>query len=126
MPRINEGKDVIIFAHSSGGTFTGGAKTSLAKSARKARGQKGGVLGLVYISFALTPEGQTQLEYMGGQWPAFIKLDNVSVDIVYNQLLVLKLTYCSLAKDSSLSTQSSRRSTMTQTHPSTRSWSRPT
>jgi hypothetical protein len=46
-------------------------------SEREARGEKGGVIGVVFLSSALTPAGMTQLDYMGGAWPPFVKADTV-------------------------------------------------
>ena len=45
---------------------------SLSKRARESRGEKGGVLGIVYTSSALPTAGTSQLEYLGGSWPPFI------------------------------------------------------
>lgn len=78
LPLIDAGKDIVVFAHSYGATSLSGADRHLSKAERAASGQSGGVLGLIYISFALVPDGQSQVDYLGGAWPPFIKLDHVS------------------------------------------------
>lgn len=75
LPLIDQGKDVLIFAHSFGATACSGANGGLTRSAREGRGLKGGVIGIVYISFAFCQDGQSQLAYLGGVWPPFCKLD---------------------------------------------------
>lgn len=79
LPLLHESRDVIIFAHSLGATTLGGASEPVGKPQREARGAKGGVLGLVYMSFAFVKEGQTQLEFLGGAWPAFCKVGSVRI-----------------------------------------------
>ncbi len=79
MPLINDGKDVVVFAHSFGATSLSGADRSLSKHQRSENGLSGGILGLIYISFAMCTDGQSQLEYLGGTWPAFCKLDHVRI-----------------------------------------------
>ena len=78
LPLIDDGKDVVVFAHSFGATSLSGAAHHLSKSERTVEGLSGGILGLIYISFALTPDGQSQFDYCGGAWPPFIKADHVS------------------------------------------------
>lgn len=78
LPLLHEGKDVVVYAHSLGATCLGGATEAVAKSDRVAEGKSGGVLGFVYMSFAFVTEGQSQLEFLGGAWPPFCKVDVVS------------------------------------------------
>jgi len=77
LPLINEGKDVVVFAHSFGATCLSGADRQLSKAERASQGLKGGVVGLAYISFALAKDGASQIEYLGGTWPPFCKLHYV-------------------------------------------------
>lgn len=77
LPLIDAGKDVVVFAHSYGATSLSGADRHLSKAERAASGQPGGVVGLIYISFALVPDGQSQVDYLGGTLPSFIKIDQV-------------------------------------------------
>jgi len=83
LPLLDQGKDVIVFAHSFGATSLGGAEQPVAKAQRAAQGEHGGVLGLVYISFAFVSEGDSQLAYLGGQWPPFCKVDTVCGTMVF-------------------------------------------
>ena len=78
LPLINEGKNVVVFAHSFGATSLSGAGQKLSKYERKDAGLSGGVLGLIYISFAMVTDGQSQQEYLGRVWPPFCKLHHVS------------------------------------------------
>lgn len=76
-PLVKEGKEVIVFAHSSGATFFGGKRVG--GMLKVNGGENGGVLGIIYISGALTPDGITQADYMGGQLPPFCKVDSVGL-----------------------------------------------
>lgn len=73
-----ERKDVILAVHSFGGIVGGGAAVGLSKADRSAQKLPGGVLGLIYIAGNITHEGQTMFDSVGGQWPPWLKLDNVS------------------------------------------------
>lgn len=78
LPLLDDGKDVIVFAHSFGATCLTGAGQRLFKHQRKADGLPGGIFGLIYFSFAMCVDGQSQIEYLGGKWPPFCKLHHVS------------------------------------------------
>ena len=78
IPLIDAGKDVIVFAHSFGATCLSGASNKLSKAERTKDGKAGGIFGLVYISFALVPDGVSQFDYLGGTWPPFVQKDHVS------------------------------------------------
>ncbi|KAK4956445.1 hypothetical protein LTR10_005970 [Elasticomyces elasticus] len=80
LPLIKEGKEVIVFAHSFGATCMSGSKSNVSKSARKAKGEAGGVVGIIYISGCLAPDGVSQIEYTGGAdtVPTFLKIDHPS------------------------------------------------
>lgn len=73
----DEHKDVVILAHSYGGVVGGAAATGLDRPARRAQGQAGGVIGLIYIAGNVTLEGESLLEAVGGEYPPFIKVDKV-------------------------------------------------
>ncbi|KAK6428527.1 hypothetical protein LTR95_015329 [Oleoguttula sp. CCFEE 5521] len=74
-PILDAGKDVVIYAYSYGGTVFGNDGPSFVKSEREVRGEKGGIVGIVYMSIATVPAGMGQLEFMGGTWPPFIAVD---------------------------------------------------
>lgn len=72
-----EHKDVVVIVHSFGGIVGGGAAVGLSKTDRLAQNLEGGVLGLIYIAGNITHEKQTMFDSVGGQWPPWLKLDNV-------------------------------------------------
>ena len=75
----NDGKDVIILCHSYGGIPAGGAAYGLSKSARNHRGKTGGVLGLIYLTAFVVPEGESLVNYLGGRHPPYFLADNVCI-----------------------------------------------
>lgn len=79
LPLVEQGKDVVIFAHSFGGIVAGGAAKSLDKQTRKSQGQAGGVIGLVYIAGNIVLDNESLADVSGGQYPPFIKLDRVRI-----------------------------------------------
>lgn len=79
LPLINEGREVVVFAHSFGATSLSGADQKLSRQQRSQSDLSGGILGLIYISFAMCTDGQSQLEYLGGTWPPFCKLNHVRI-----------------------------------------------
>lgn len=76
-PLLDAGKDILVYAYSSGGSQTGTTGPSWVKSEREAQGQKGGAIGIVYHSCAPVPAGVDQLTFMGGAWPPFVKANIV-------------------------------------------------
>ena len=78
-----DGQDVVILCHSYGGIPGGGAVRGLSKTSRYKEGKKGGVIGLMYMSAFVVPEGQSLLEYMGGQHPPYLLRHTVSLSIFY-------------------------------------------
>jgi pimeloyl-ACP methyl ester carboxylesterase len=79
LPLIEEqGKDVVVFAHSFGGVVAGGAAAGLCKTTRRKRNEEGGVIGLIYLVGGIVGEGERFLDVVGGAYPPFIKEGNVS------------------------------------------------
>lgn len=79
LPLIEEqGKQVIVFAHSFGATSCSGGKNGLVRSSREKKGLKGGVVGIVYISNAFCKDGEDQVGSLGGNWPPFCARGNPS------------------------------------------------
>lgn len=64
----DKGQDVIVFMHSYGGMPGGQACRGLDKKGREAAGKKGGVVGLIYCTAFLVPEGKCSTR----GWWAFI------------------------------------------------------
>ena len=73
-----EHKDLVLAVHSFGAVVGGGAAVGLSKADRRARGESGGIMGLVYIAGNIVQENQTLIESAGGQWPPWLKKDVVS------------------------------------------------
>jgi pimeloyl-ACP methyl ester carboxylesterase len=77
LPTIEEGKDVIVLCHSYGGIPAGGAARGLSKSVRMKQGDKGGVVGLIYLSAFVVPEGMSLVDYLGGRHPPYVIFNKV-------------------------------------------------
>ncbi|OPB36366.1 hypothetical protein A0O28_0054450 [Trichoderma guizhouense] len=71
---IDNGKDVIILAHSYGGLVAAEviANPGLDKRAREAQGSKGGVVGIVYLAAIIPAEDEGILQLVGGKWLEYI------------------------------------------------------
>ena len=67
MPLLDEGKDVVVIAHSYGGIPAAGSVEGLSKIQRRREGKPGGVIGLVYMSAFVVPENVGILTMMGGK-----------------------------------------------------------
>ena len=70
----NEGKDVVILMHSYGGVPGSSAARGLAKDQRSKKAKKGGVVGLIYVSGFVLPDGASVVK---GQLPAWVKQNEV-------------------------------------------------
>jgi hypothetical protein len=72
-PLLSEGKEVILLCHSYGGTYGAGAVQGLSKRERAAKGEKGGVIGIIYIASFCTEPGESAMQSLGlGELPAWI------------------------------------------------------
>lgn len=54
-PLLDDGKDVVLVAHSYGGCPAGAAANGLSKAERTAAGKKGGIIGLIWIAAYIAP-----------------------------------------------------------------------
>lgn len=75
----DEGKDLLLVCHSYGGIPGGGAAAGLSKKERLQIGKEGGVLGLVYMSAFVVPEGTSLLAFLGGKHAPYLVPDTVSL-----------------------------------------------
>lgn len=92
LPLIEEqGKDIVILAHSYGGVVAGGAAKGLDKSTRKSQGHATGVVGLIYVAGNIALENESLFDAVGGAYPPFIKLDKVCP--VPSNLLQVRASY---------------------------------
>ena len=83
LPLINEGKDVIVAPHSYAGMPVGSAIEGLSKVERAAKGQQGGVVGLIYICAFVSQEGASLFDMIGGKWAPW---QDVKVRCVFSNL----------------------------------------
>ena len=81
VPLLNQGKDVLLIAHSYGGSPGAAAAYGLSKAERTAAGQAGGVIGLIFIAAFLAEAGVSVLDDLGGQFNSWVVV-NVSVSFI--------------------------------------------
>lgn len=69
VPHIEAGNDVVLLVHSYAGFPGCGAVSGYDKKGREARGEKGGLLGVVYIAAFVPQEADSTVSAMlGGGW----------------------------------------------------------
>ncbi|KAF2798545.1 hypothetical protein K505DRAFT_321763 [Melanomma pulvis-pyrius CBS 109.77] len=61
-PLLAEGKDVVLLLHSYGGAYGAAAAQGVSKKERLEKGEKGGVVGIVYAASFVVEPGQNALE----------------------------------------------------------------
>ncbi|KAK4077100.1 uncharacterized protein Triagg1_4067 [Trichoderma aggressivum f. europaeum] len=71
---VDNGKSVIIVAHSYGGLVASGviASPGLDKRTRELQGSKGGVVGIVYLAAIIPAQDEGILQLVGGKWLEYI------------------------------------------------------
>lgn len=74
-PLIDAGNDVVVVSHSYAGFPTTSAISGMDKRGREARGEKGGVLGVIYLASFVPQDGDSLYGVLGNQWPPWIKED---------------------------------------------------
>lgn len=77
LPIIDKGIEVVVVCHSYGGIPGGGAAAGLSKKDRAARNEKGGVLGLIYLTSFVVPEGVSLVQFLGGQHAPYVQQNQV-------------------------------------------------
>ncbi|MCJ1415118.1 hypothetical protein MMC32_001449 [Xylographa parallela] len=75
LPLINEGKDVILVAHSYSGMPSAAAAVGLSKAERTAAGQPGGIIGLIWVAAIIAHPGDSLKTLMGGQFGSWCVID---------------------------------------------------
>jgi hypothetical protein len=76
----DEGKDVVLIAHSYGGTVASQAVKGLSKTEREMQGEKGGIVRLGFITALVPDEGETAVSANGAAaTDGMIEVDEVSV-----------------------------------------------
>ncbi|KAM0418660.1 hypothetical protein ACHAPT_012463 [Fusarium lateritium] len=76
-PRIEEGEDVVLIVHSYAGFPGTAAIAGLDKRGRRARGEAGGVLGIIYLASFIPREKDTIRSLLGNKLLWWMK-DNAS------------------------------------------------
>jgi pimeloyl-ACP methyl ester carboxylesterase len=74
-PLLDEGNDIILVAHSYGGSPGSAAARGLSKTERASQGLNGGVIGLIFIAAFVVPEGVSLRDGVGGQFPPWVQVD---------------------------------------------------
>lgn len=76
---VDAGEDVVLLAHSYGGTPTSQSLLGLTARERRAKGEKGGVVRVGYITAVVPPVGKNLIEFMatGEQTEGLYETDKV-------------------------------------------------
>jgi hypothetical protein len=77
MAHIANGEDVLLMLHSYAGLPGTRAIAGIDKRGREARGEQGGVLGVVYLAAFVPPESREKWDELGYKLPPWLKI-NVS------------------------------------------------
>lgn len=77
LPLVDQGKEVILVAHSYGGIPTTQSLEKLSQKARSAQGKSGGVKKVVYLTAVILQAGSSNFELFGGNMPEWVTV-NVS------------------------------------------------
>lgn len=72
---IAKGKDVVLIVHSYAGFPAPAAISGLDKRRREAKGEAGGVLGVIYLASFVPFEGDTLFEGLGSAWKDWMIAD---------------------------------------------------
>ena len=74
-PLVAAGKDIVLLCHSSGGLVGSNAVEGFGVASRKAAGELGGVVLVVFLSAFMLPKGKSLLETLGGTPPPWLVLE---------------------------------------------------
>lgn len=66
IPHLDQDEDVVFVAHSFAGFAASAAIAGLSRKTRAGRGQRGGILGVVYLSAFVPAEGVSAFGMLGG------------------------------------------------------------
>ncbi|KAL7938504.1 hypothetical protein V8C35DRAFT_288281 [Trichoderma chlorosporum] len=81
-PLLEEGRDVLVVAHSYGGVVAAGvvASSNVDFKSRAAQGFKGGVVGIVYLAALMPLQDETIFGLSGGKWAENINADKAETE----------------------------------------------
>ncbi|KAL4940688.1 hypothetical protein BDV06DRAFT_17205 [Aspergillus oleicola] len=85
----DEGKDVIVVGHSSGGISASGAVEGLGKNERVAEGKEGGVIMVVYMAAFVLDKGMSLLDMLGGEYLPWMEVDGDYIRVASNPKVAL-------------------------------------
>nr|XP_036579911.1 uncharacterized protein CTRU02_09962 [Colletotrichum truncatum]KAF6787667.1 hypothetical protein CTRU02_09962 [Colletotrichum truncatum] len=71
----NEGKQIVLVAHSYGGLASSNAIPGLGWQQRAANNQTGGVIMMVYLCAFALPDATSLLDLLGGEFPPYMRVD---------------------------------------------------
>ena len=86
-----QGKDVVLYLHSYAGFPGSAAIAGLSKAERAAKGQQGGIIGLIYQSAFVPKPGNTLLQMIGGSYTPWQDPD---VSLCFTCVSVLHCNSC--------------------------------
>ncbi|KAF8205315.1 Alpha/Beta hydrolase protein [Mycena galopus ATCC 62051] len=72
----DEGKEIVLVAHSYGGLVACEASKGLAQSVREKEGKKGGVVRIVFVTAVVPREGQSLADVMGSETSDYVGFEN--------------------------------------------------
>lgn len=72
---VDEGRDVIVVAHSYGGVVASSAVEGLTKTARVEAGKPGGVIKVIYVAAFALDKGQSLLGMLGETYLPWMKVE---------------------------------------------------
>jgi len=75
LPLIDQGKEVVLVAHSYGGIPTTQSLETLSQKARSAQGKSGGVKKVVYMTAVILQAGVSNFELFGGSMPEWVSVN---------------------------------------------------
>jgi len=71
----DEGKEIVVVAHSYGGGVGADAVEGLGAAQRAKAGRKGGIIMFVYMSAFVFPKGRSIMDMLGGQYLPWMKFE---------------------------------------------------
>lgn len=74
-PLVDQGKEVVLLCHSSGGVVGSNSIEGLDVASRKAAGKSGGVVRVVFLAAFMLPKGQSLLGLLGGNPLPWMKVE---------------------------------------------------
>ncbi|KAH6664781.1 Alpha/beta hydrolase fold-1 [Plectosphaerella plurivora] len=93
---VNEGREIVVVAHSYGGVPSSNAVEGFNLKDRAAAGKKGGVASVIYMTSFAIPAGTSLMDGVGGVYPPWW---NVSVPGFLSPMTPLEIFYADVPAD---------------------------